>query len=320
MPTKTWKQPTERSSLLDEKVKASSYERDERELGYDKTCLEIGESYIFKFLSLTEDDTVWADQILAKIRKRDGSMLPYAMAIPDPGAEAASTILDDEGVLLCDREQEGHWYVPVWFIGKIDNKGVIDEDSPDLMYINLRPSLQKALKALQNNVQDGYSFDSIPNYAVKLSVSLGDNGKRRYSLQPLIKRVVTDGKKTTTTDDPMWGVEDLEAAVGKDAADYIADNIVGMMDDVRSEVEKSAKPDAVKKRFARYRNQEQAADAGSTSKRTPGGFRAKTNPQTVEIEDEDPGEASEEETPAEEEKPKSGYPGLGKGSGRFGKR
>lgn len=294
----------------------SGYAADPKEFLYSK--LEIGEGVVLRILSLHEEDTVRQPLRKAAITSaKHKDKEPLLLRVADPGPDHSDTILDDAGTPLSECVEQDQLWVPVWVLYTVDKNGIMKEEIEDLMYVKLLPGLQKDLKALKDNLKDGYEFEVIPPYDLRIEVTKEDSIKN-YAIVPVTKLITSAGRgKVEKQDCPRFGVEDLEEALGDEAMKVLNDEFDNLIEHMTNLVEQDCAPENVRKRFF-YKGKGPSSSNESESR--GGGMRrgVASRAKSDDDEEEETEDVTEEETSEEEESTPSRYSGgVGK---RFGKK
>lgn len=294
----------------------TGYQADPKEFQYNK--LEVGEGVVVRILSLHEDDTVSlpirrAHTTNAKNKDKD----PILSRVADPGVDYADEILDDTGTPLSECVEQTVLWVPVWALYTVDKNGVVKEEIEELMYVKLLPGLQKELKKLEENVKEGFEFEVIPPYDIRIEV-VKDDSIQNYEMYPVTK-LVTPGPtkgKFSREDCPRYGVEDLGEALGKDVMKVLDDEFDSLLEHMQKLADEEADPVNVRKRFF-YKGK--GPNEGAETESRGGGMRrgVASRAKADETEDEEESGDGAEEGSEEESTPSRYSGGVGK---RFGKK
>lgn len=293
----------------------TGYAADPKEFQYSK--LDVGEGVVLRILSLHEDDTVRQPLRKAAITSaKHKDKEPLLLRVADPGPDHSDGLLDDAGTPLSECVEQDQLWVPVWVLYTVDKNGVMKEEIEDLMYVKLLPGLQKDLKALKENLKDGFEFEVIPPYDLRIEVTKEDSIKN-YSIVPVTKLITSAGRgKVDKQDCPRFGVEDLEEALGDEAMQVLNDGFDDLLEHMVKLSDEECSVENVRKRFF-YKGKGPSSSNESESR--GGGMRrgVASRSKKDEEDEEEPEENTEEETSEEEATPTRYSGGVGK---RFGKK
>ena len=291
-------QPKSRSSALDNVQ--TSYDDP---LAVNFKALKEGEGIVVRILSLSAEDGHMAVQscVRASVKSakhRDKPPIQLLVPLPED-EEDAEKIKDDEGVPLADGTPQSVWYIPVYTLYKVDKDGLVSEEVNELQYLKAGPGMIKSIKKLSENFKDGYDFEGVPSYDIRIE-AVANSGISNWQLHP-VRSILTKPKtgKPVRETCPRFGVDDLAEALGEDAWNYVVDNIQELIDHCFEIIEKEQAVNSIKKKFLRYR-QDEATQVGAKS-RSVGMSRDLPGSEDGEEEEndnnEEEGEAEEESTP-----------------------
>lgn len=275
---------------------STGYAKDPLELTYGKEDLDIDESFVIRILSLDEQDAPLQRKRSCKCAyiKDNVEVNEYAFDVAEPKDKALlDSIYDDDDVAMADCPPKDMWIIPVLVLYKTNKSGKkVGDDINEVRYVKFGPGLAKGLKKMSENEEDGVAFDTIPYYNVRLKVVKKDaKSPKNYEIKPVVKSYDAKGK---FVDDPYFGEEDLEAALGPNLMEIIDEQWDTVQEAIKKLVDEESKPENIKKRFLHYRKKK--SDNGSaTSERSSGMKR-----QLKDTEDESE-ENTEDETETETE-------------------
>jgi len=283
---------------------STGYAKDPLELTYGKEDLDIDESFVIRILSLDEQDAPLQRKRSCKCAYiKDGVEInEYSFDVAEPKDKALlETIYDDDDVAMADCPSKDMWIIPVLVMYKTNKSGKkVGDDINEVRYVKFGPGLAKGLKKMSENEEDGFNFDTIPFYDVRLKVVKKDSkSPKNYEVKPVVKSYDAKGK---FVDDPHFGEEDLEAALGPDLMSVIDEQWDTVQEAIQKLIDEESKPDNIKKRFLHYRKKK--SDGGATSERSSGMKRSLKDTEeepeeNTENENEDEPEAEEvDNTPA----------------------
>ena len=281
-----WKPPTKgkKPSMLD-KIPTGNYE-DAWRFDYNKE-ISVGESVVFRILSLDEADITVTEVVTATVKKANGE--PMEIKIPLPSdSMAANSIKDDAGNKLSDLDSSNLTCIPVFVLYSIDKKGRKKQDINRIAYIQVGPMILKQLRELQLDADEegtGFGNDEVespvPPYSLKLRV-FKEGGFPKYELKPVRKVKGSDGASKKAQD---FGLDNDEALA--DEWDDIVSKMGELVEHLKTKQDDETKPENVKKRFARYRKNQQESATSAKNNRKPSAEEDDDEDEDVEDEDED---------------------------------
>lgn len=258
--------------------------------------LKIGEAIAFRFLNNDPDFNPVTEMVCASVYDTKNKRMMEKCPIPRPDLDLLGDdeLLDDDGNDIRDLMENNKNYrtvqrTPIWLMYKLDKNRKVIEEYNKLVYIEINYSLSKSYTSMKEDVDSDSAFEgAMPPYAVLLCKEEGNSTEfTKYEFKPC-RKIKLNGK---TVDEESFGEANAEIALGEEIWAQIVEKIDDLMDWLYDLCEEEVKPENIKRRLARYRNN--SSDSGGK------------NSEVGSMDDEEEEESEEEqEQEEEEEKPK----------------
>lgn len=224
-----------------------SFQKNPFDMGFKE--LSIGQSLIFRVLSLDPDETRelkgfkakifrntekykgWLDVPILKLIQKgggeDGVEPTLINEIPD---EVFKLLQDHEDNYVINNKFTSIYRIPVWVLDKVGSKKDDVEEVNALRFMEVSWSQLRKLVELQSQQQGALVFDEetkLPHYNIALRVVKGDNGNKNYRFEGLMG--------SPRSPDPAYGVSNYDLLEEfEDEIDNEWDNLQKAMDEFPS--------------------------------------------------------------------------------------